>query len=111
MEMCYDGALVMPSSYALMSEDEMTYVEGGGIFRLKASKSTARAMCRSGVGLICLILGDLFGSRVGGLLSATLGVMIYDHIISICKVKYKAFNIPINMKVLPNYTLNFDNYF
>lgn len=30
MEMCYDGTLVMPSSYAVMSEDEMTYVEGGG---------------------------------------------------------------------------------
>lgn len=29
MEMCYDGALVMPSSYAVMNEDEMTYVEGG----------------------------------------------------------------------------------
>ncbi|MBE5964287.1 MAG: hypothetical protein E7252_05050 [Lachnospira sp.] len=28
--MCYDGALVMPSSYAVMSEEEMTYVEGGG---------------------------------------------------------------------------------
>ena len=31
MEMCYDGALVMPSSYAVMSEEEMTYVEGGGL--------------------------------------------------------------------------------
>ncbi len=30
MEMCYNGALVMPSSYAVMNEDEMTYVEGGG---------------------------------------------------------------------------------
>lgn len=30
MEMCYDGALVMPSSYAVMDEEEMTYVEGGG---------------------------------------------------------------------------------
>ncbi|MBQ5473390.1 MAG: hypothetical protein IIT65_01550, partial [Lachnospiraceae bacterium] len=29
MEMCYDGALVMPSSYAVMDEEEMTYVEGG----------------------------------------------------------------------------------
>ena len=27
MEMCYDGALVMPSSYAVMDEEEMTYVE------------------------------------------------------------------------------------
>lgn len=29
MEMCYDGALVMPSSFAVMDEEEMTYVEGG----------------------------------------------------------------------------------
>lgn len=29
MEMCYDGALVMPSGYAVMSEDEMEYLEGG----------------------------------------------------------------------------------
>lgn len=32
MEMCYDGALVMPSSYAVMDSDEMTYVEGGGVY-------------------------------------------------------------------------------
>lgn len=29
MEMCYDGTLVMPSSYAVMDEEEMTYMEGG----------------------------------------------------------------------------------
>ena len=29
MEMCYDGTLVMPSDYAVMSEEERTYVEGG----------------------------------------------------------------------------------
>lgn len=29
MEMCYDGALVMPGSYAIMNKDEMTYVDGG----------------------------------------------------------------------------------
>ncbi len=29
MDMCYDGALVMPSSYAVMDNEEMTYVEGG----------------------------------------------------------------------------------
>ena len=28
MKMCYDGALVMPSSYVVMNETEMTYVEG-----------------------------------------------------------------------------------
>ncbi len=30
MDMCYDGALVLPSSYAVMNEEEMTYTEGGG---------------------------------------------------------------------------------
>ena len=29
MVMCYDGALVMPSNYAVMDSEEMTYVEGG----------------------------------------------------------------------------------
>ena len=29
MDMCYDGTLVMPSSYVLMDEEEMMYVEGG----------------------------------------------------------------------------------
>ena len=29
--MTYNGALVMPSSYAVMNEEEMTYVEGGGL--------------------------------------------------------------------------------
>lgn len=31
MDMCYDGTLVLPSSYAVMEEEEMMYVEGGGI--------------------------------------------------------------------------------
>ncbi len=29
MDMCYDGALIMPSNYAVMDEEEMIYVEGG----------------------------------------------------------------------------------
>ncbi len=29
MEMCYDGALVMPNNYAVVDEEEMTYVDGG----------------------------------------------------------------------------------
>ena len=27
--MCYDGVLVMPREFAVMDEEEMTYVEGG----------------------------------------------------------------------------------
>ena len=32
MEMCYDGALVMPSNYVMMNEEEMTYLEGGKFY-------------------------------------------------------------------------------
>ena len=37
MEMCYDSALVMPSSYAVMTEDEMTYVDGGSVLGVPTS--------------------------------------------------------------------------
>lgn len=30
MEMCYDGALVMPKNYAVVNEEEMEYVDGAG---------------------------------------------------------------------------------
>lgn len=29
MDMCYDGTLVLPSSYAVMDEEEMCYLDGG----------------------------------------------------------------------------------
>ena len=29
MDMSYDGTLVLPSSYAVIDEEEMSYVEGG----------------------------------------------------------------------------------
>lgn len=38
MEMCYDGTLVMPSSYAVMDEMEMEEVIGGGIKKEIAKK-------------------------------------------------------------------------
>lgn len=44
MELCYDGALVMPSSYAVMDEEEMMYVEGGiGVEAVCAIITTALA--------------------------------------------------------------------
>ena len=32
MEMCYDGALVMPSKFVVVDQNEMEYVEGGATF-------------------------------------------------------------------------------
>lgn len=42
MDMCYDGALVLPSSYAVMNENEMSYTEGGAVSTLyKTAKSAS----------------------------------------------------------------------
>ncbi|MFA9377906.1 MAG: hypothetical protein ACERKZ_14290 [Lachnotalea sp.] len=37
MEMTYDGALVMPSAFGVMEEEEMMLVEGGGAFSAKTA--------------------------------------------------------------------------
>ncbi len=34
MDMSYDGTLVLPSSYAVMDEEEMSYVEGGLVHQI-----------------------------------------------------------------------------
>lgn len=38
MEMCYQGTLAMPKSYAVMDQDEMMYVEGGKFYGVNLSK-------------------------------------------------------------------------
>ena len=50
MEMCYDGALVMPSNYAVMSEDEMMYVDGGK--KITINRSTITSAVKSVFGWI-----------------------------------------------------------
>lgn len=44
MEMCYDGALVMPSNFVTMDEEEMMYVEGGKFTRSSAKQIALTAM-------------------------------------------------------------------
>ena len=61
MEMCYDGALVMPSSYAVMNEEEMSYVEGG----FSVSKSVFSYIVNAAVMAGCVALGG--GISVAGL--------------------------------------------
>ena len=51
MEMCYDGTLVMPSSYAVMSEDEMTYVEGGKSYSGVTGWAFATVLTATGAGM------------------------------------------------------------
>ena len=68
MDMTYEDALVMPNNCAMMDEEEMTYVEGGGTLYVTFTKST-----------ICNAIGVLGGvvtkAAVTALLeSAAIGV-------------------------------------
>ena len=69
MEMCYDGALVMPSNYAVMDEEEMTYVEGG----LKVSSWVVGAAIDVGLAAIGVwnvsAIGWLMGEGISKLCS------------------------------------------
>lgn len=72
MEMCYDGALV-PSSYAIMDEEEIMYVEGGALS--KADKALIIGICAaSAVALtVALVYGQLaLAAAVVGCITATL---------------------------------------
>lgn len=57
MEMCYDGALVMPSSYAVMDEDEMTYVEGGKEYKYKKGDATGYKDCYQSAATLAYVAG------------------------------------------------------
>ena len=74
MEMCYDGALVMPSSYAAMDEEEMMYLEGG--ISLSWDNATKvglgiLAVCGA-VGSVLSMLNNAikFGATVSGMTEA-----------------------------------------
>lgn len=71
MVMCYDGALVMPSSYAVMNEDEMTYVDGGIKACLKTTASAAERELKANAALYGAIAT---GSGVGGMVTSITGI-------------------------------------
>lgn len=111
MEMCYDGALVMPSSYAVMDEEEMMYLEGGGTVKVIASASTVRTLCRAGVAFLGALIGEVFGGPiVAKLLSGALATLVYDFIIDACGVQYKAINANFTKSVFPDITFNINHY-
>ena len=65
MEMYYEGALVMPSSYSVMDDEEMTYVEGGGTVKFIASTKTMK--------IIANATATTLGTAIGGMFSAASG--------------------------------------
>lgn len=106
MEMCYDGALIMPSKFVSMNEEEMTYVDGGVGFYLNSNRSATIATyvylagfgisagtaiaALSGklaagvaklVGLFAKVAGMISGP-VGGILAGIVGIVTATNLIS-----------------------------
>ncbi|RDY33213.1 hypothetical protein [Lachnotalea glycerini] len=111
MEMTYDGALVMPSGCAMMNEEEMTYVEGGGTITVTASKETVKAIAEGSVSVTALAISGLLGVGVlASLISTKVAPIIYKHILKICGVKYQAINDSFSVAGVPTCDLNLDDY-
>ena len=60
MEMCYDGALVMPSNYAVMSEDEMMYVDGGALTKVQKGLIIAGVVAAGVAFAVALAYGQVW---------------------------------------------------
>ncbi len=73
MEMCYDGALIMPKNYAVVNEEEMTYVDGGfdwdrfwdGVASVGCAVATAGMAVVAGPAVVAAGTGVMVGVVAG----------------------------------------------
>lgn len=72
MEMCYNGAMVMPSNYAVVSNDEMEYVDGGFYISYNSIKSVVLACCLNPIGATLIGIG-LY--KLAGLITAKAAIL------------------------------------
>ena len=63
----------MPSNYALMSEDEMTYVEGGATYKLSLTARQCGDMAAAGAAAAAQFLN--FIPSVGNVLAISIGAV------------------------------------
>ena len=76
MEMCYAGALSMPSSYDMLSTEEMTYVDGGYYMThddCNALRFAIGATVASNYGTIVTLI-SVYGT--GGIAAALAGIPV-----------------------------------
>lgn len=111
MELCYEGALVMPSSYMVMDEDEMSYLEGGGTVRVIASSKTVQKIARAGVSLVGAAIGAAFsGPVLMKVVSGGLTALIFNFILDVCGYTFPSIDTNFSNSLFPNYTLNLNKY-
>lgn len=107
MEMCYDGALVMPSSYAVMGEEEMTYVEGGGTVSVYISKRAKEQFITIGAGLaVGLVCQALTTNPYVAIVAGALAALVVDYVLNnVWSVK--ATNVSFTRAWLPNFKFSY----
>ena len=84
MVMTYDGALVMPSSYAVMNEEEMTYVEGG------AEKTMTKNQCIDGLVAVGISSPQV---AIAGALTYTMAKMVINKVATLCGLVAKVVTV------------------
>ena len=73
MTMTYDGTMVMPNNYAVVTEDEMTYVDGGVYTSAIKTLKTAQSFFEGA------LFGYLMGTAVSAIgTTAFLGFVVTD---------------------------------
>ena len=71
MEMCYGGALAMPSNYAVMNEEEMMYTAGG----VKTYRYTTASEAEYSLKVNAAFYGAVaIGAGVGGAVTSVTGL-------------------------------------
>lgn len=134
MEMCYDGTLVMPANYAVVSEDEMTYVDGGeyktatfcyksptnaynylndmsnAISMTAALTIVGGSIIGAAVGLVGGPVGSVIGAVVGGIAGLIGGSILWGWVAALDAAAMDCYNTSGSCKIkfeMNNLTMRF----
>lgn len=110
MDMSYNGALEMPSSYAKMDEEEMSYTEGGGTIGFRFNASTVEFLCTSGAGVASAAITAAMGSTgIGAVVAAAVGPIVYKAIMDCCGCEYHDVDLTYSAWYLPNAVIEWNS--
>lgn len=97
MEMTYNEALVMPKNYAIVNEDEMTYVDGGWCIERHWWGHNIYLTHKETLGLV---LGTAASAVIAGLASAGIAAKILKNIASSLNRRDKGYGIRVRLTFL-----------
>ena len=83
MEVSYCGELVMPSSYRLLDEEEMTYLEGGGSVNTDVVAWVIDVGCALG-GIYASACGEILGRGLISLIKFSISILGNGNVVLQC---------------------------